>query len=370
MRIGKECIAIALSRVRPPRVRHLEVHPLAFSSRSSGNKCQPGRRRSYRSPEGRSDTLTAPEAWSTRRRERRATISRAIPNAYLKIRHATRDATRRETRIRAATTTTTTTRRHPMQQLFCRSMFSKRAVGRVQYSNFRRAVVIVNRAKGKERERERHREGFSSLRKNDTFRPTPHQVRENESLGMAQNVNPFSSMQNTPTKAAEEKQSLPKDNHAVSKRLQKELMVLMMSTEQGVSAFPEGENLFKWIGTITGPRDTVYAGLTYKLTLEFPHSYPYSAPIVRFATPCFHPNVDTGGNICLDILKDKWSALYDVRTILLSIQSLLGEPNNESPLNLEAAELWNNQTKYKKYLMEEYNRAVDRTQSNRNQQDS
>lgn len=40
-------------------------------------------------------------------------------------------------------------------------------------------------------------------------------------------------------------------------RLQKELMVLMMSTEQGVSAFPEGENLFKWIGTITGPRDTV-----------------------------------------------------------------------------------------------------------------
>ncbi|EFN64120.1 Ubiquitin-conjugating enzyme E2 C [Camponotus japonicus] len=187
---------------------------------------------------------------------------------------------------------------------------------------------------------------------------------------MAQNVNPFSSTQNTPTKAAEEKQSLPKDNHAVSKRLQKELMVLMMSTEQGVSAFPEGENLFKWIGTITGPRDTVYAGLTYKLTLEFPHSYPYSAPIVRFATPCFHPNVDTGGNICLDILKDKWSALYDVRTILLSIQSLLGEPNNESPLNLEAAELWNNQTKYKKYLMEEYHRAFDRAQSNRNQQDS
>lgn len=41
------------------------------------------------------------------------------------------------------------------------------------------------------------------------------------------------------------------------RRLQKELMVLMMSTEKGVSAFPDGENLFKWIGTITGPRDTV-----------------------------------------------------------------------------------------------------------------
>lgn len=158
---------------------------------------------------------------------------------------------------------------------------------------------------------------------------------------------------------------MPKDNHAVSKRLQKELMVLMMSSEKGVSAFPEGENLFKWIGTITGPRDTVYAGLTYKLSLEFPQSYPYSAPTVRFATQCFHPNVDNAGNICLDILKDKWSALYDVRTILLSIQSLLGEPNNESPLNPQAAELWSDQTKYKKHLKDEYDRA-----SSRGQQDS
>lgn len=176
---------------------------------------------------------------------------------------------------------------------------------------------------------------------------------------MAQNINPFYSSQNAPSKATEEKQNIPKDKHAVSKRLQKELMVLMMSTEKGVSAFPDGENLFKWIGTITGPRDTVYAGLTYKLTLEFPHSYPYSAPIVRFATPCFHPNVDAVGNICLDILKEKWSALYDVRTILLSIQSLLSEPNNESPLNPQAAKLWNDQTKYKKHLTEEYHRAMN-----------
>lgn len=66
-----------------------------------------------------------------------------------------------------------------------------------------------------------------------------------------------------------------------------------------------------------------YEELRYKLSLEFPSGYPYTAPTVRFLTPCYHPNVDTQGNICLDILKDKWSALYDVRTILLSIQSLL-----------------------------------------------
>lgn len=67
----------------------------------------------------------------------------------------------------------------------------------------------------------------------------------------------------------------------------------------------------------------VYEGLTYKLKLEFPNNYPYSPPNVFFTTPCFHPNVDEHGNICLDILKEKWTALYDVRTVLLSLQSLL-----------------------------------------------
>jgi len=71
----------------------------------------------------------------------------------------------------------------------------------------------------------------------------------------------------------------------------------------------------------------VYNGLSYKLVLDFPNGYPYKAPTVKFETPCYHPNVDGSGNICLDILKEKWSALYDVRTILLSIQSLLGGDN-------------------------------------------
>ncbi|XP_069727898.1 ubiquitin-conjugating enzyme E2 C [Phaenicophaeus curvirostris] len=141
---------------------------------------------------------------------------------------------------------------------------------------------------------------------------------------------------------------------AVGRRLQQELMALMMSGDKGISAFPESDNLFKWIGTIDGAAGTAYEGLRYRLSLEFPSGYPYAAPTVRFLTPCYHPNVDTQGNICLDILKDKWSALYDVRTILLSIQSLLAEPNIESPLNVDAAEHWKNQAAYKKYVREMY----------------
>jgi ubiquitin-conjugating enzyme E2 C len=65
--------------------------------------------------------------------------------------------------------------------------------------------------------------------------------------------------------------------------------------------------------SFTGYMGWLVAGLKYKLRLEFPAGYPYTAPTVRFTTPCYHPNVDTHGNICLDILKEKWSALYEVR---------------------------------------------------------
>ncbi|XP_065548071.1 ubiquitin-conjugating enzyme E2 C isoform X2 [Lathamus discolor] len=164
----------------------------------------------------------------------------------------------------------------------------------------------------------------------------------------SQNADPAA----VPRKAAEAGATAARG--AVGKRLQQELMALMMSGDKGISAFPESDNLFKWIGTINGATGTAYEELRYKLSLEFPSGYPYTAPTVRFLTPCYHPNVDTQGNICLDILKDKWSALYDVRTILLSIQSLLAEPNIESPLNTHAAELWKNQTAYKKYVRETY----------------
>jgi ubiquitin-conjugating enzyme E2 C len=117
-------------------------------------------------------------------------------------------------------------------------------------------------------------------------------------------------------------------------------MGLMTSKQAGISAFPEGGNFLTWAATIVGVEGTPYAGQAYKLSLRFPSGYPFAPPVVRFETACFHPNVDQHGNICLDILKDKWSAVYNVSTILLSIQSLLGEPNNDSPLNPTAAALW------------------------------
>lgn len=125
-----------------------------------------------------------------------------------------------------------------------------------------------------------------------------------------------------------------------------------MSNDKGCSAFPDGDNLFSWVGTILGAEETVYEHFKFKLSIRFPENYPFSAPTIKFTTPCFHPNVDDKGNICLDILKENWSASYSVLTILQSLRSLLNDPNNDSPLNTQAANLWDNEKEFKRILLQ------------------
>lgn len=76
-----------------------------------------------------------------------------------------------------------------------------------------------------------------------------------------------------------------------------------MAKISGVSAFPDGDNIFNWIGTIQGPVGTPYEGCTYRIKMAFPADYPFTAPAIYFETPIFHPNVCPKGSICLDILK-------------------------------------------------------------------
>ena len=108
----------------------------------------------------------------------------------------------------------------------------------------------------------------------------------------------------------------------------------------GIQASPSEENLFVWSAVIFGPDGTDWEGGIFNLTLEFEPDYPNKPPKVKFVNPMFHPNIYNDGSICLDILQAMWSPVYDVSSILTSIQSLLSDPNISSPANNTAAQLF------------------------------
>lgn len=117
----------------------------------------------------------------------------------------------------------------------------------------------------------------------------------------------------------------------------------------GVSGAPTDNNIMIWNAVIFGPHDTPFEDGTFKLTIEFTEEYPNKPPTVRFVSKMFHPNVYADGGICLDILQNRWSPTYDVSAILTSIQSLLSDPNPNSPANSMAAQLYKeNRREYEK----------------------
>nr|CAB3455778.1 unnamed protein product [Digitaria exilis] len=168
------------------------------------------------------------------------------------------------------------------------------------------------------------------------------------------------------------------------KRLMRDFKRLQQDPPAGISGAPHDNNIMLWNAVIFGwviprgsfdlhsspleldvfgvlmmdgfmwfcrPDDTPWDGGTFKLTLQFTEDYPNKPPTVRFVSRMFHPNIYADGSICLDILQNQWSPIYDVAAILTSIQSLLCDPNPNSPANSEAARLFSENKR-------EYNRKV------------
>lgn len=127
---------------------------------------------------------------------------------------------------------------------------------------------------------------------------------------------------------------------SLNKRLQKELTELVRDPPTNCSGGPLDDDITKWRATITGPDGSPYAGGVFFLDIDFPADYPFKPPVVKFITPILHPNINSSGGICLDILKNNWSAALTVSKLLLSISSLLDEPNPDDPLVHDLAHLY------------------------------
>ena len=129
---------------------------------------------------------------------------------------------------------------------------------------------------------------------------------------------------------------------SVVKRINKEYKDLIDYPLTNISARPKNNNIFDWEATIKGPEGSPYENGIFNLKIFFPDNYPFKAPTIFFSTKIYHPNINQKGGICLDILRNEWSPALTIGKVLLSISSLLNEPNPNDPLMIDIANIYKN----------------------------
>lgn len=127
-----------------------------------------------------------------------------------------------------------------------------------------------------------------------------------------------------------------------TKRVNREMIEMREDPPVGCTAGPIDEaNIHKWKAIIFGPPETPYEGGSFELEINFPTDYPFKPPHCRFLTKIYHPNINSEGGICVDILKTtSWSPALTIGKVLLSISSLMADPNPDDPLVPEIANVF------------------------------
>jgi len=146
--------------------------------------------------------------------------------------------------------------------------------------------------------------------------------------------------------------------------LARQLKELQKNSDGFSVGLVDDSNLYEWQIIVEGPNDTPYQGGYFQATLSFPPEFPSKPPTMRFMTPGFwHPNVYKDGKVCISILHEakedqfneqesideKWRPILSIEAVIVSVMSMLSEPNFESPANIDASVMWKkNPEEYKK----------------------
>ena len=124
-------------------------------------------------------------------------------------------------------------------------------------------------------------------------------------------------------------------------RIKKELADIKRDPPTNCMAGPVDDDIFHFQATIMGPPGTPYAGGVFFLDVIYPIDYPFKPPNIKFTSKIYHCNINSeNGAISLDILTDQWSPSLSISSLLLSISSLLSDPNPDNPIVPEIARIY------------------------------
>lgn len=100
--------------------------------------------------------------------------------------------------------------------------------------------------------------------------------------------------------------------------------------------FPNTTDLFNFNLAIT-PQQGYYKSGTFRFTVEVTQNFPMEPPKIKCINKIYHPNIDLQGNVCLNILREDWSPVLNLNSVLIGLNFLFLEPNPNDPLNKDAA---------------------------------
>ncbi|XP_060174285.1 NEDD8-conjugating enzyme Ubc12-like [Lycium barbarum] len=102
--------------------------------------------------------------------------------------------------------------------------------------------------------------------------------------------------------------------------------------------FPNGKDDLMNFEVIIKPDEGYYHEGKFPFTFQIPYLYPHDAPKVKCKVKVYHPNIDTEGNVCLNILREDWKPVLNINAVVYGLVHLFTEPNHEDPLNHVAAD--------------------------------
>ena len=138
------------------------------------------------------------------------------------------------------------------------------------------------------------------------------------------------------------------------KRMEKDVTKLIMSDYKVKLKNENSMNEFSV--SFKGPEDSFYEFGIWKVNVLLPDQYPYKSPSIGFLNKIYHPNIDeASGSVCLDVINQTWSPMYDLKNIFdIFLPQLLKYPNEKDPLNSAAAKLFTLDEKKYEETVKEY----------------